>query len=1175
MARKKNGNRGIALGTIPSKTKRAIASILLIVVGAFMALAAFGAAGIAGSDAYRLFAYLLGYGYFTVPLLFFMLGGAALREESSGFTPLKIAASLLFLIAGLGFVDIASGHGGLLGHAIAAPAVRLFDLYAALLLLGGLALAALLIVLEGHIAAEHFSFIRKIGAWVWSLLKRKEGAEPRVSGMPEDAHEDEEELADEEDEEEVEEEESMIARPLPARAGGGGIPMRIQLGEYSPPPLSLLDRDRGKPGVGDIKANANIIKRTLQNFGIHVELDEISIGPSVTRYAIKPAEGVRLSKIVSLQTNLELALAAHPVRIEAPIPGKSLVGVEVPNATKSIVGLGTMLSSPDFSGSHKALMVALGRDIAGASHFANLARMPHLLIAGATGSGKTCGKDTYIFSERGMLTFDELCPLPLNTEADYALRVATRDGIETTSKNYNNGVCNFYKLTTREGFSIEVTGEHPLWSIENGTAGWKSGEAVRVGEYVAISHGAKLFGSNGTIHFTPSPDRTNKSRVITLPTAMSKELGLFMGLLSADGGLTIKNRVVYTQANEEVLNLYLSLLRNLFGITAPAVEKSGHSNKAKDIIVHSKQLKEFLAYLGMHPVGAKLKEVPRAVRESSPETIRAYVHGLIRNDGHVSSVGLEITLASEILMRQLQLLLLNFGVVGSLRPKRVKGYEHNAYWRLAVYGEDFAAYAREIGFLTEEERGRAAGVLARERNTNKNIVPTLAPLLRKLSDAYRSAFARITQSGWAYRPGALIPKYAFNSLRSYNNGARSPSYGALQRVLAFYEPLAGTPEYKEIAELCASNFYWARIETIERTSGVGYDFEVPGSNSFVGNGFVNHNSVSIHALITSLIYRNSPGAMRFLMIDPKRVELTLYNRIPHLLSPVITEPKRAIAALRWAGKEMERRYNILETERVRDIESYHNNILSPALKKLKEGGGGAEAEAAMPEAMPYIVIIIDELADIMSTYPRELEAAVVRLAQMSRAVGIHLVLSTQRPSVNVITGLIKANIPARVALQVASQIDSRTILDSGGAEKLLGAGDMLYLSGDMGKPVRLQSAYIGEDEVKRVVDYLAKHNDAELPIDIGGNGSSVEGSLTSFNNDDEVDDDLYEAAREAVLEAGKASTSYLQRKLRVGYARAARLIDILEERGVIGPGDGAKPREIIGREGVAGEDPAE
>jgi S-DNA-T family DNA segregation ATPase FtsK/SpoIIIE len=216
--------------------------------------------------------------------------------------------------------------------------------------------------------------------------------------------------------------------------------------------------------------------------------------------------------------------------------------------------------------------------------------------------------------------------------------------------------------------------------------------------------------------------------------------------------------------------------------------------------------------------------------------------------------------------------------------------------------------------------------------------------------------------------------------------------------------------------------------------------------------------------------------------------------------------------------------------------------------------------------MPYIVIVIDELADIMQAYPRELESAIVRLAQMSRAVGIHLILSTQRPSVNVITGLIKANVPTRVALQVSSQIDSRTILDQGGAEKLLGAGDMLYASGEMSQPERIQSAYISEDEVKRVVEYLKNAYMDEIPDQIELSGSIEKGGglfSDSLEGGSNGDDDLFEEAREVVIRDQKASTSYLQRKLGVGYARAAKLIDMLEERGVVSPGNGAKPREVL------------
>ncbi len=301
-------------------------------------------------------------------------------------------------------------------------------------------------------------------------------------------------------------------------------------------------------------------------------------------------------------------------------------------------------------------------------------------------------------------------------------------------------------------------------------------------------------------------------------------------------------------------------------------------------------------------------------------------------------------------------------------------------------------------------------------------------------------------------------------------------------------------------------------------------------------------SIFINTLIISLLYRNSPSLVRFILVDPKRVELTVYNDIPHLLTPVIIEPEKTINALRWATKEMDRRYRILSESGSRNLMSYNTNNPN--------------------DAMPMIVIIIDELADLMATHSRDVEGAIVRLSQMARAIGIHLVLATQRPSVNVITGLIKANIPARVAFNVASQIDSRTILDMGGAEKLLGSGDMLYLPGDRARPVRIQAGFVSEEEVHQVVADVKAKNPTELEFDqaivsatrdVGTNG------LSGGTGEDA----LFDEARKVVTQSGKASASLLQRRLRVGYARAARLLDMLQEDGVIGEGEGNKPREIL------------
>jgi len=302
-------------------------------------------------------------------------------------------------------------------------------------------------------------------------------------------------------------------------------------------------------------------------------------------------------------------------------------------------------------------------------------------------------------------------------------------------------------------------------------------------------------------------------------------------------------------------------------------------------------------------------------------------------------------------------------------------------------------------------------------------------------------------------------------------------------------------------------------------------------------------SVMINSFLISLLYRNSPSDMKLIMVDPKQVELNLYNDIPHLLTPVIVSPEKCISALKWAVAEMERRYSTFAEHSKRNIAEFN------ALKN--------------EEAMPYIVIVIDELSDLMMVAARDVEALVVRIAQKARATGIHLVLATQRPSVDVITGLIKANIPARLAFTTTSQVDSRTILDQMGAEKLLGSGDMLFTTPALGKPRRIQGVLIEEREVKMVTDHLRmerapqyNHDIISQPVQLGGKGGVVADM-------DAADDSAYEDAVRVVVDAGKASASMLQRRLRVGYARAARLIETMEEQGIVGAADGARPREVL------------
>ncbi len=339
-------------------------------------------------------------------------------------------------------------------------------------------------------------------------------------------------------------------------------------------------------------------------------------------------------------------------------------------------------------------------------------------------------------------------------------------------------------------------------------------------------------------------------------------------------------------------------------------------------------------------------------------------------------------------------------------------------------------------------------------------------------------------------------------------------------------------------------------------------------------------SVTINSIILSLLYKNSPQDLKMILVDPKRVELSLYNGIPHLLSNVITDNSKVVNALKWAVTEMERRYTLLEKVGTRDLKTYKEKRQNgETYEDIDENGNISKKEL---ENLPFIVIIIDEMADLMGTHSKDVEGVIVRLAQMSRAVGIHLILSTQRPSVEVITGTIKANLPTRIALRVTNGIDSRTIIDRPGAEKLVGNGDMLFTGPTQQSPHRLQGVYVNEDEVKRVIESIKKQaiklgaNDIDENFDNDNvNIKSNDNGITSVDFDNlniensfegvqgEELDELFEEAKEAVIKAKKASTSYLQRRLKIGYSRAARIIDQLEENGIVGPSEGSKGRKIL------------
>lgn len=709
-------------GDLTPHAKQSIAALAVASLGVFFILSLLEYAGMIGTWTKIGLEYLFGAGSYLAPVAcaFFVYAFLNPREDKHVSGSKLFGITLLFLALLGGFELYQATAGGLLGLGIKWPLNFLMGPLASGVFLGMFFLIGMFLTFN-------------IGLGIPAFLRSKplpdedefDTSDIDNLELPPEVGDAALPAASEEVEGEVQQEKSRktLGGIMGGIVGGGGRSSNDDflvtnfVGAYDPPPLSLLSRDKGKAKTGDIKASANTIKRVLKEFGIDVEMDKVEVGPTVTQYSLKPAQGVKIARILGLQRELELNLASGTIRIEAPIPGKSLVGIEVPNLERATIGLASMLASPEYTDSPKPLLVALGKDITGKVQFGNIARMPHALIAGTTGSGK---------------------------------------------------------------------------------------------------------------------------------------------------------------------------------------------------------------------------------------------------------------------------------------------------------------------------------------------------------------------------------------------------------------------------------------------------------------------SVAIHNLIISLLFRNSPEQLRFLLVDPKLVELTLYDGIPHLMVPVITDAKRALKAFKWATNEMDRRYEVLRERSVQNVETYHEKIYQPAKKVWEAGGSDENEKAELPEGLPFIVIVIDELNDLMQAYPRELEALIVRLAQKSRAVGIHLILATQRPSVDVITGTIKANIPTRIALQVRQQVDSRTILDQIGAEQLIGKGDLLFSSNESGKPIRLQSAFISEEEIKNVVNYLKKQSDSYGldHLDLDSTSPSEGGIFAGDVGGNDGDDELFQDAKAVVMEAGKASTSLLQRRLRIGYGRAARIMDILEENGVIGPADGSKPREVlIGRGG--------
>ncbi len=693
---------------LPRKVKKIILGYLFILLSVITLFSIFQMAGPAGSLLKDFMISLAGTAFFVFPLVFALIGLIFFKTKYKRFWMPALIGSL-FLISGFsGIFQILnkefdfSLNGGFLGKITGLPLFNLFDIWISVFILSCASIAGILILKQLlEVPGREKNEEKKP---LISRFKKVIGRTPSFVDE-EIGYEKENKISIERKEEPSLLKEKNKNKEKEKKEGKEEDNHSFL---YNTPPVELLEFDKGAPSSGDTKINSAIIQKTLENFDIFVEMSEINTGPTVTQYTLKPAEGIKLSKITSLSNDLSLSLAAYPIRIEAPIPGRSLVGIEIPNKIRAEIRMRNLIDSAVFKDSSAKLPLVLGKDVSGHSQFANLEKMPHMLVAGATGTGKT---------------------------------------------------------------------------------------------------------------------------------------------------------------------------------------------------------------------------------------------------------------------------------------------------------------------------------------------------------------------------------------------------------------------------------------------------------------------IFLNVLILSLLYKNTPATLRLILIDPKRVEFSNYGDIPHLLAPIIYDVNKTCNALKWLVGEMERRLEVMSKFKARDIIGYNEMVLKNNKKK----------ESEKMDLMPYIVLVIDELADLMSAKGREVEAGIVRLAQMARAAGIHLILATQRPSVEVITGLIKANVTSRVTFQVASQVDSRTVLDTSGAEKLLGSGDLLFISGEISRPKRIQGPFVSEKEIREVVKWIKSQHEPEKEEEKDELSETLEKNLEAptsdngmmdFSESEDEEDSLYEEAKKIVVENKKASASFLQRRMRIGYARAARLLDILEERGVIGPGDGAKPREI-------------
>jgi DNA segregation ATPase FtsK/SpoIIIE-like protein len=962
---------------------------------------------------------------------------------------------------------------------------------------------------------------------------------------------------------------------------------------YTLPPAALLkpgSAPKARTHANDVVVHA--LTEVLDQFDVDARVTGFSRGPTVTRYEIELGPAVKVERVTQLSRNIAYAVKSADVRILSPIPGKSAIGVEIPNADREIVSLGDVLRSPVALTDHHPMVVGLGKDVEGRTVVANLAKMPHILIAGATGAGKALALDTPLPTPRGWTTMGQV------QVGDQVFDEQGSPCVVIAATPIMHGrPC--YEVEFSDGTVIVADAEH-LWRTSTASGRQQLARPPREAPYWPPSDVARV--TERAAEVLSEPDcPVGTAEVIADVGAQFRNL-IYQGVkhLPKEGRVI---RQTYRRGGREVGFWAQAYSRHLvYKMLAERVSTPAGSSRVRHTnsdVVTTEQIGASLRHRGRLNHSVALCGPLRYPERDLP--VAPYTFGCWLGDGttmgagftcadgeildHIRSDGYVITHHGSTRMRY----------TISNRPERERRIAEAL--DLAGQGMSVEGAAHHAGVGLSAVLRAAGGRFPQGRRGS--VVPSSPPRERykTLAEMFREVGAKYIPE--IYLRASVLQRRALLAGLLDTDGYCSPSgavefvatrrelaYGVLELALGLgykatlrTKPCQGRDESRSTAYTVAfkphepvfrlsrklarqrqvqsaspaRQRYITDIRPIESVPVRCIQVSSPSRLYLASRSCIpTHNSTCVNGLITSILLRATPDDVRMVLIDPKRVELAVYQGIPHLITPIITSPKKAAEALQWVVGEMDRRYDDLAASGFRHIDDFNK---AARAGKLTPPPGSERVFTPYP----YLLVIVDELADLMMIAPRDVEDAVVRITQLARAAGIHLVLATQRPSVDVVTGLIKANVPSRLAFAAASLADSRVILDQPGAEKLIGQGDSLFLPMGASKPLRLQNAFVSEKEIRDVVAHCTKQAEPAYREDV----AVAEGRAREVDADIGDDLDLLVQAAELVVSTQFGSTSMLQRKLRVGFAKAGRLMDLLESRGVVGPSEGSKARDVL------------